>query len=56
MSADVGNYYVVTILRSRDIRDVTNEAVLVRSESRKHLSRCTVVKLTAAYLTLVTDS
>ena len=54
---DVGKFrYVVTPLPSREIRDVTNGSVTKRSESGKHDSRRTVVKLTTAYLTLVTHS
>ena len=54
---DVGKFrYVVTSLPSREIRDVTNGDVVLRSEMAKHHSRCTVVKLTSAYLNLDTDS
>ena len=50
------NGYVVTSRHSREIRDVTNQYVPIRSESAKHPSRRTVVKLTAAYVMLVTRS
>ena len=54
---DVGKFrHVVTPIPSREIRDVTNGNVTKRSESAKHLSRRTVVKLTTAYFTLVTHS
>ena len=43
---------VVTSLPSREIRDVTNGGVRLRSEMAKHCSRCSVVKLMSAYLTL----
>ena len=38
------------------IRDLTNGDVQIRSESAKHLSHCTIVKFTSAYLRLTTDS
>ena len=48
------NGYVVTARYSREIRDVTNRGVTKRSEMAKLPSRRTVVKLTAAYVRLVT--
>ena len=48
--------YVVSTRPARQFRDVTSGDVLKRSELAKHLSRRTVVKLTAAYIRLVTDS
>ena len=50
------NWSVVTPHCSRHIRDVTNQDVPIRSESAKHCSRPTVVKLTAVYVMLVTRS
>ena len=50
------NCYVVTARHSCEFRDVTNGNVQIRSEIAKQLSRCTVVKLTMAYLTLVAHS
>ena len=54
---EVGTFrYVVTTFPSREICDVNNGNVPKRSECGKHVSRRPVVKLTAAYLTLVIDS
>ena len=50
------NGYVVTAQNSRKIRDVTNGGVTKRSEMAKLRSRRTLVKLTAAYVRLVTCS
>ena len=50
------NGYVVTVRHSREIHDVTNGDVQIRSEMAKHRSRRTVVKLTTAYFMLETDS
>ena len=55
MTSTLGNCYVVTAQQWRQICDVTNAGVGWRSERGKHPSRCTVVKLTTAYLTMVTD-
>ena len=50
------NGYVVTAHDSHDFRDLTNADVGLHSESAKHPSRRTVVKLTAAYFMLVSRS
>ena len=54
---NVGKFrYVVTLLASRDIHDVTNRNVPIHSESAKQRSRRTVVKLRSAFLNMDTDS
>ena len=52
----IGKLINVTAQRRRQTRDVTNQDVTKRSESAKHLSQHTVVKLMSAYLNLDTDS